>query len=186
MLARMLAMFTCTVVASCAAATPPPDTAQVPPGAFGLFDNDVGAANIASWAFGSSARTRNDPVDAARACAAIDFLAGELRSNPRWIGLSPFTKHDMLQARGDIRQVLGIRPDAPSQIVVNALLQFAAAWQVGDQAAATRVLTAPVFTLPPQQTLQILADLPPIRSANIASADAPNQMLPGGDIVLRR
>jgi hypothetical protein len=57
---------------------------------------------------------------------------------------------------------------------------------VGDQAAATRVLTAPVFTLPPQQTLQILADLPPIRSANIASADAPNQMLPGGDIVLRR
>jgi hypothetical protein len=170
---------------ACAAITPPPDTAQLPFSAFGTLDNDVGAANVASWAFASPARTRNDPVDGARAAAAIDFLAGELSSNPRWLTLSPLTKQEMLRARADVRSALGIRQDAPSQIVANALLQFAADWQAGNQPAAMQILTTPVFTLPPQQTLQILANLPYIRSANIASIDAANQMLPGGDFARR-
>jgi hypothetical protein len=170
---------------SCAAITPPPDTAQLPFSAFGTLDNDVGAANVASAAFAVPARTRNNPVDGARAVAAIDFLAGELSSNPRWVTLSPLTKQEMLRARPDVRAVLGIRQDAPSQIVANALLQFASLWQAGNQPAAMQVLTSPVFTLPPQQTLQILANLPYIQSANIASIDAANQMLPGGDIARR-
>lgn len=178
-------LFGALALASCAAVTPPPDTAQLPFGAFGTLDNDVGAANLASWAFASPARTRNDPVDGARASAAIDFLAGELSSNPRWVTLSPLTKQEMLRARIDVRSALGIRQDAPSQIVANSLLQFAALWQADNQQAAMQVLTTPVFTLPPQQTLQILANLPSIRSANIASIDAANQMLPGGDLTSR-
>jgi hypothetical protein len=181
--ARLIAVLAALTLAACTAATPPPDSAPLPFGTFGLLDNDVGAANLASWAFASPARTRNDPVDAARACAAIDFLAGELSSNPRWVTLSPLTKREMLQARADVRRVLGIAPDAPSQAVVNALLQFAAALQAGDQQAAMRALSSPVFTLPPQQTLHILSNLPAIQSANVASIDAANQMLPGGDVV---
>lgn len=180
MRARIAALVLSLVLAGCAV-TPPPDTAQVPFAAFGTFDNELGAANVASAAFASPSRTRNNPVDGARACAAIDYLAGYLSSSPRWVTLSPFTKQEMLQARQDVRQVLGIRPDAPSQLVVNALMQFAAAWQFGDQAAAMHALTSPVFTRPPEQTLQTLANLPPIPSANIASIDAANQMLPGGD-----
>ena len=178
---RPIAALACLSLATCSAITPPPDTAQPLPGAFGLFDNDVGAANLASWALASPSRTRNDPVDGARAAAAFDFLAGELSSNPRWITLSPLTKQEMLQARVDVRRVLGIRPDAPSQVVVTALLRFAAAWQLGDQATAMRVLAEAVFTAPPQQTLQILSNMPMIQSANVASIDAENQMLPGGD-----
>ena len=177
---RIARVFVCAMLAGCAI-TPPPDTAQIPFAAFGTLDNDTAAAGIAASAFASPARTANDPVDGARACAAIDFLAGELSSNPRWIGLSPFTKQEMLQARVDVRRVLAIRPEAPSQIVVDALLQFAAAWQYGDQATAMRMLTAPVFTLAPEQTLQILANLPVVRSANLASGDAVTQMLLGGD-----
>jgi hypothetical protein len=86
----------------------------------------------------------------------------------------------MLQARVDVRRVLGIRPDAPSQVVVTALLRFAAAWQLGDQATAMQVLGEAMFTAPPQQTLQILSNMPMIQSANVASIDAENQMLPGG------
>jgi hypothetical protein len=71
----------------------------------------------------------------------------------------------------------------PSQVVVTALLRFAAAWQAGDQATAMQALAAPGFTLPPQQTLQVLSGLPAIQSANVASIDAANQMLPGGDNV---
>ena len=179
---RIARGFLCLVLAGCAVITPPPDTAQLPFAAFGTLDNDTAATGLAAWALAAPARTAGDPVDAARACAAIDFLAGELSSNPRWISLSPFTKQKMLQARVDVRRVLAIRADAPSQIVVDALMQFAAAWQRGDQATAMRMLTAPVFTLAPQRTLQILADLPMIESANLASLDANTQMQMGGDI----
>jgi hypothetical protein len=42
-----------------------------------------------------------------------------------------------------------------------------------------QALASQVFTLPPQQTLLVLRNLPYVRSANIASADAAAQMLPG-------
>ena len=174
----------CLALAACAV-QPPPDTASVPPGAFGFFDNTLAAANQASYAFAIPARTLNNPVDAARAAAAVDFLAGELSSNPRWVTLSPLTKMKMLQARGDVRRTLGIRPDAPSQVVVNTLLQFAWLWALADRGDAMQSLAVPVFTLPPAQTLQVLNNLPYIQSANIATLEAANQMLPGGDIAQR-
>jgi hypothetical protein len=178
MIARLGVVLSCVAIAACAI-QPPPDTASVPFGAFGTLDNDVAAANQASWAFAAPARTLNDPVDAARAVAAIDYLAGELSSNPRWIMVSPLTRQEMLQARTDVRQVLGIMPDAPSQFVVETLLQFAWLWQSGNWPVAMQALASQVFTLPPQQTLLVLRNLPYVRSANIASADAAAQMLPG-------
>jgi hypothetical protein len=171
----------CLLLASCALATPAPDTARLPFAAFGTMDNDVGAANQASWAFAAPARTRNDPVDAARACAAIDYLAGELSSNPRWLSVSPLTRQQMLQARLDVRHVLGIDPGVRSQVVVNALMGFAAAWQAGDQSAALHALAAPGFTLAPPRMLEVLSNLPYVQSANVASANAAREMLPGGD-----
>jgi hypothetical protein len=173
-----LAIAACTV-------QPPPDTATLPFGAFGTMDNDVAAANQASWAFAVPARTLNNPVDAARAAAGVDYLAGALSSNPRWIMVSPLTRQEMLQARADVRQVLGIAPDAPSQFVVEALLQFAWLWQFGNPPAAMQAIASPVFTLPPQQTLQVLSNLPYVRSANVASSEAAAQMLPGGDLASR-
>ena len=95
--------------------------------------------------------------------------------------LSPLTKLKMLQARTEVRKALAIRPDAPSQIVVNALLQFAWAWQSGNQPAAMHALAAPVFTLPPPQTLQVLNNLPYIPTANYATADLASHQLLGGD-----
>jgi hypothetical protein len=180
MLCRIISIMLGASLISCAV-TPPPDTAQLPFAAFGTLDNDVAAANVASAAFAVPARTANDPVDGARACAAVDFLAGELSSNPRWVMMSPFTKQEMLQARVDVRAVLGVAPGAPSQMVVTALLQFANAWEAGDQAAALRALSAPAFLHPPAETLRILSNLPYIATANRASLDAANQVLPGGD-----
>ena len=182
---RALAALICFAMAACAV-RPPPDTAAVPPGAFGMLDNDVAAANQASYAFAIPARIRNDAVDAARAAAAVDFLAGELSSNPRWVMLSPLTKMKMLEARTDVRRTLGIRPDAPSQYVTNGLLQFAWLLEVGNGPDAMLVLRAPIFTLPPEQTWQILNARPYIQSANIATLDAANQMLPGGDVTAHR
>jgi hypothetical protein len=166
----------CLLLAACTAATPPPDTARLPMGTFGLADNDMGAINLASSAFASAGRTRNNPVGAARAAAAVDYLAGQLSSSPRWLSVSPLIKQQMLQARTDVRQVLGITPDASSQAVVNALLQFADAWQAGNQSAAMQALGAPVFTLPPMQTQQVLSNMPPMPSVNTATMNAASAM----------
>lgn len=171
-------------VAACAA-QPLPDTAILPFAAFGTMDNDVAAANLAAWAFAAPERTANNPGDAARAVAGLDYLAGELSSNPRWLMVSPLTKQDMLQARREVRQVLEIGPDAPSQVVVTSLLRFAAEWQAGNQAVALQALSVRGFTLAPQATVRRLGSLPYIRSANVGSMDAANQML-SGDNLFRR
>jgi len=172
------------MIAACAV-RPPPDTATLPFAAFGTMDNDVAAANQAAWAFAAPERTASNPVDAARAVAGVDYLAGQLSSNPRWLMASPLTKQEMLQARRDVRQALEIVPGVPSQVVVISLLRFGAEWQAGNQAAALQALTAPGFTLPPEETVRRLGSLPYIRSANVASMDAANQMLSGGDLLRR-
>ena len=110
-----------------------------------------------------------------------DHYPPEMRvANP----YTDLTKQQMLLARVDVRRALGIAPDAPSQLVVEALLQFAWQWQ-GNPPGGMQVLTSPVSTLPPQQTLLILSNLPYVQSANIASSEAATQMLPGGAIARR-
>lgn len=177
---RFAVLLSCQAIAACST-QPTIDTAALPFAAFGTMDNDVAAANIASADFASPARTANNPAEAARAAAGIDYLAGQLSTSPRWLSVSPLTKQLMLQARTEVRRVLGIPPTVPSQVVVNALLFFAAAWQGGNQAAALQMLAVPGFGLPPDQMVRVLSNMPYIQSANVASMDAAAQMLPGGE-----
>jgi hypothetical protein len=78
----------------------------------------------------------------------------------------------MLQARAEFRRALGIRPDVPSQAVVNG--EVWAVWHLerGDVAAAQQVLSGPIFSLPPQQILQVLHELPTLPAARAATAAA--------------
>jgi len=176
---RALVVLAALLLAGCASIAPPPDTARLPPNAYGLFaDNDIGAINLAQGAFADPGRTRNDPADAARVAAAVDYLAGELSSSPRWTAMSPITKGQMLQAREEVRQALGIAPGAPSQLVVDALLGAANAIAAGDRTAALAALRSPVFTWPPEQTLARLSDMPFLPMANVASQRAAQQRFP--------
>ena len=163
----------CVALSACAATSPPTEPASLPPGMFGVYeDNDVGALNQSSWAFALPQRTRGNPIDAARAVIAVEYLADELPANPRWIGISGTTKAPMDRAREDTRRVLGIVPNAPPQLVVDSLLWLTLALRTGDQAAVMQSLSTPVFTLPPPQTLTILSNLPYIQSANLATVMA--------------
>jgi hypothetical protein len=163
---------------ACAPVPPSFAPPSLPAGVFGVYeDNDVGALNQSSWAFAAPWRTHNDPIDAARAVIAVEYLADELPSNPRWVGLDVTSTLGMVQARKDTRRVLGIAQDVPPRIVVDALLRLTASLSASDQAEAIRVLSSPMFTLQPSQTLQILANLPYIRSANIATLQAANGVL---------
>jgi hypothetical protein len=172
----------CLVATCCAAVAPHPQPAELPPGVYGIYqDNDLGAINQSSWAFAAPSRTLGSPVDAAKAVLAVDYLAEELAANPRWLQVSPITKQQMLEARAETRLAVGIAPDAPSQLVANALLQTILGLQAGDRAAVMQALASPIFTLPPEETLQVLTNLPYIRSANIATSEAAIEALPNGD-----
>lgn len=157
----------------------PPGTARtpyLPPGVYGTYlDNDMGAIEQAAWAFASPANTRGDPVDAAKAVVALEYLPGELRENPRWVRIDAAIPLRMAEARDQLRRILGIAPAAPRQAVVDALLAVAWDMQLGDREAALSVLRSPVFTLPPARTLAILSDLPYVRQANLSTLRAENE-----------
>lgn len=173
----------CACLGACGSLPANGDTPYLPLGAFGVFeDNDTAAMNQSSWALASPDRTRNDPIDAANAVIAVEYLAGELRSSPRWSYLATTPKTQMLQARQNLREVVGIEPNAPPQLVVNALLATVAALRAGNEPVALQALSAPIFTQPPPETLAHLANLPYVRSANLATMQAAEAEFPvGGD-----
>jgi hypothetical protein len=174
----IMSMFTMVALCACAQVSPSVAPAVLPPDAFGVYeDNDIGALNQSSWAFAAPMRTHDNPIDAARAVIAVEYLADELHNNPRWVGMDVTSALGMVQARKDTRRVLGIVENAPPRFVVDTLLRLTAALNAGDQAEAIRILGSPVFTLPPTVTLHVLSNLPYIRSANIATLQAANTAL---------
>ncbi len=166
---------------ACATLPATPATPYLPPGVFGVYqDNDVGGINYSAWAFASPASTRGNPLAAMRAVIALEYLPGELRENPRWVSMDIIVKMRMDQARGEVRQILGIPPDVSPQLVVNALLWASSALWAGDQAGALQALSAPWFTLGPERTLAQFANLPYVQNANLSTSRAEAQSFPGG------
>jgi hypothetical protein len=162
-------------------------TPFLPPGVFGTYqDNDVGAINFSAWAFASPTNTRGNPVNAARAIVALEYLPGELSENPRWVRIDPAVSMHMADAGEQVRQILGVRPGTPRQAVVNTLLAFAMDLQTGNQPAAMAVLASPVFTQTPAQTWQILSNLPYVQEANLATTRAQDQSFGGSQAALDR
>ena len=163
--------------AVCLAACSPVPLAQrapiLPPGVYGTYeDNDIGAINQSAWAFASPANTRGNPVDAVKAVVALEYLSRELQQNPRWVSLPASVKVHMARARDELRQIVGIRPDASSQMAVNALLGLALDLETENQAATMTVLQSPVFIRPPEETLRVISNLPYVQEANLATARA--------------
>jgi hypothetical protein len=168
-------------LAACSAQSSPDLPPSLPPGVYGTYeDNATGALNQASWAFASAANTRNNPVAAIRAIVALEYLPEELSENPRWIEVDSAIPFRLNQARDDLRRIVGIRPDAPPQQVINALLALSWDLQTGNRAAETQTLASPLFTNPPQTTLATLYNLPFVPAANTATAWAEMESRAGG------
>ncbi len=156
---------------ACGVATTP-DTATMPLTNAGTpIMSDQGAIGLSSYVLGVPSRYVGHPVDAARALAGIEYLAGALYSNPRWVGIPAQTKQLTLQGRYEIRQLLAVPPDARSQWVVDGLIAASNALAGQDLAAAEKALPPNVFGLGPQRTIALLSNLPPLPAANVAAQD---------------
>ncbi len=134
--------------------------------------SDQGAIELSSYALGSPGRTAGDPAEAARALAAVDYLAGALYSNPHWTGFPAITKIQMVQGRDEVRALLGVPPGTPSQVVVDGLIRASTAFDARNIAGAEAALPASVFTLGPQRTVALLTNLPYLPRANVAAQQA--------------
>ena len=117
-------------------------------------------------------RTAGRPGEAARALAAVDYLAGALYTNPHWTGIPATTKQRMLQGREEVRAYLGVAPGTPSQVVVNDLIRAADALEGRDDQAASAALAGPAFTRGPTATIALLDRLPYLPAANVAAQNA--------------
>ena len=154
-----------------------PDTARLPPGALGSGeDPDVAAANQAQWAFADSGRSYGRPIEAARAAASLDYLAGEIYTSPRWQGVGAITKEQLLEGRQELRTALAVAPGAPSQQVVDRLAFVGNALAADNQPAALNALNTPIFTAGPQQTLATLSNMPYLRMANVGTQNLSNEL----------
>ena len=171
-------------LAACEAVPPSQRSPYLPPGVFGTYqDNDTGAISFSAWAFASPANTRGNPAEAARAMVALEYLPSELTQNPRWIGMDSSIKVHLERSRVEMRRIMGVRPDAPKQLVVNTLLTFLLDLQAYDQPAAMQTLTSPIFTQPAEQTFALLANLPYMQEANLATSRADSRSFTmGGDV----
>ncbi len=171
------------VLTGCTVAPPRPAPPRLPPGVFGTYlDNDTGAINQSAWAFASAGAVRGNPIEAARAIIALEYLPAELMLNPRWAGMDSLVKQRLELARIAVRQAVGIRPDAPPQLVVNALLAFIDDLLADNRAAALQALASPVFMQPPDLTFQTLSNLPYQQQANLATARVQQQAFSGAGL----
>ena len=154
-----------------------PDQAQLPAGALGGgLDPDVTAVNLAQYAFADASRTYGRPVEAARACAAMLYIAGALYTSPRWANISVLTKEQLLQGRQEVRDALGVAPSAPAQQAVDGLVAAGNALAAGDRAAAVNALSTPTFPAGGEAVLARLSNLPYLRMANVSTMRAANQL----------
>jgi hypothetical protein len=163
--AALAAMGCAVAVAACTQSSgyPPPALVSLPPDAVvGAGDPTRAAVFNTAFAFGTPSSILGKPDEAARAAANFEFLAIEIPHGARYRGLNAILQPELEAGRAELRTVLGVRPDAPPQQVINALYATARALQAGDVAAADRILSSPIFTAGGAATLQRLSALPPM------------------------
>jgi hypothetical protein len=162
--------------AGCIHEVPSPSVGYLPVDAFGNSvvgqDPALASLNAATIAFAYPGTMQGRPAQMALAIASLDAMAGQFSAGGRWMAMDWISQQEMLDARDQVRAILGVPQDAPSQSVVDQLVAASHALDKGDQAAALAALSGPDFTKPPAQTLAILTRFPRVQIANRATMDA--------------
>jgi hypothetical protein len=139
----------------------------------GIGDPVRGAALNAPRMLGDTARLQGNPAGAARAAVQLEFLAEAFQSDPRWgPEASGQVQHALRLGRAEMRQAIGIAPDAPADPVMGQLREAAEALDSGRRARAEAALSGPAFPAGGAATLVRLARLPGLPRVSEAAAAA--------------
>jgi hypothetical protein len=143
----------------------------------GIGDPVRGAALNAPRLLGDTSQYRDRPADAALAAVQLEILADAFLADPRYApDASGAVQHAMRLGREEMRETLGIAPEAPAEHVVASLREAAAAIQAGSPARAEAALTGPDFPAGAWATLGRLRAMPHLprvsEAASAAEAEA--------------
>jgi hypothetical protein len=156
---------------------PPPALVSLPRDAVaGAGDPTRAAVFNTAYAFGTPTVLAGKPEEAARAAANFEYLVIEIPYGARYRTLNAILQPELEAGRVELRQVLGVRPDASPQQVIDALYAAARAIGAGDMAAAERILANPIFTTGGATTLATLSALPPMPKVATAAVHTQQDM----------
>jgi len=158
------------------------DSAVMPPGLFPAGDEDQSALREALLTLGMSGTLPATVQGRARSFADVEFVSGAFNTGARWIGMDGTAQVQILMARREVRDHLGIAEQTKSQAVVDGLIAVST---TTDDAALMTALSNPIFTLGPQATLAKLQETPHFRTlpyALGAVSGAIGRTLGGSDV----
>ncbi|WP_431284114.1 hypothetical protein ACQW02_04715 [Humitalea sp. 24SJ18S-53] len=163
------------LVAGCAAQGPaagPQYTATLPPDAVvGAGDPTTAAILGSQAAFANTASLAGRPADAALAIAQLVYLAVEIPTGQRWIGLNPTAATQLPGAAAEARAAIGTAPSAAPQTVIDTLFATRRALMAGNRTAAEAALPPAVYPAGGAATLARLSALPPLPQAAVATTN---------------
>jgi hypothetical protein len=140
---------------------------------FGIGDPVRGAALNAPALLGDTSRHAGRPGRAARAAVQLEVLADAFQNDPRYAPeASGAVQHATRLGRAEMRQAIGIAPDAPPEAVIGQLREAAAALDAGSPARAEAALSGPMFPAGGSATLARLGRLPTLPRVAEAAAQA--------------
>lgn len=151
---------------------PPPPAP--PPGLVGetadplMATLDDAAAAFADRGAGLAGR----PAEAAQAIAQLEYLALSLGTDARYPQLTQSVGRELLLARDELRNALGIMAGAPAQTVMRTMLEVATDLRAGRQGAAAAAMTPPLIRPGGAESLARLGELGPLIQASNATAFA--------------
>jgi hypothetical protein len=178
----LLAFLLSFSLVGCAYETSLPSTGYLPADAFGNSvigeDPAIAAMSAATVAFAYPEKMKGLPAQMALAIASLDAMAGQFTTGGRWMAMDPIAKSEMLDARAEVRAILGAPEATQSQSLIDHLVAASHALDQGDQKAALAALSGPDFTKSPAQTLVLLANFPKVPDANYATMTASQDLFP--------
>jgi hypothetical protein len=163
------------LLAACTAGVPAAAPGAPPPDGFG--DPVRGAALSAPLMLGDTARYAGRPAQAALAAVQLEIVAEAFLHDPRYLhAVSGTAQHTVRLARTELREAIGIAPDAPADPVIAQLRQAASALDAGQTAQAEAALSGPNFPAGPRATLAHLGQLPHLDRVSEAAGAISNEM----------
>jgi hypothetical protein len=167
----LLAAAGCTELRQAPPAAAPMDLVR------GVSDPGRAAIAAAATAFADrAAGLAGQPEAAARAAAQLEFATEALGRDPRFAPIPDGIRREMLLARTELRDALGVAESAPPGQVVDALLAAARALRAGNAARAAAALPAPTFRPGGERSVARLGELGPLPQAANATALAAREV----------